>query len=153
MGKGEPYVENSRVPFYVRWPGHVPAGAVDSRIAANIDIAPTIYQAAGIKPGYVVDGHSLLGSWQRPWLLLEYMNPETPVIPPWSSYLAPGNRQYIQWSDGFVEDYNLRTDPAELSASNTPDAAIAAKLNAATPCRGGDSHKRPSWCRLLPCGR
>ena len=135
-GKGEPYIENSRVPFYVRWPGHVPAGAVDSRIAANIDIAPTIYQAAGIKPQYAVDGHSLLGSWRRPWILLEFQNPEIWDIPPWTSYLAPGQRQYIQWSDGFVEDYNLRRDPAEMSARNVPDPTIAAKLGAATTCRG-----------------
>jgi len=137
-GKGEPYIENSRVPFYVRWPGHVPAGVTDSRIAANIDIAPTIYHAAGIKPTYLVDGHSLLGSWRRPWILLEFQNPDVWDVPPWTSYLAPGKRQYIQWSDGFVEDYNLRTDPAELTASNRPDTAIEAKLNAAGTCRGDD---------------
>jgi arylsulfatase A-like enzyme len=135
-GKGEPYIENSRVPYYVRWPGHFAAGAVDSRIAANIDIAPTIYQAAGITPGYTVDGHSLLDNWRRRWLLLEFQAPNNRVIPPWSSYLAPGQRQYIHWSDGFVEDYDLRSDPAEMNASNVPDAAIETKLNAAETCSG-----------------
>ena len=134
-GKGEPYIENSRVPFYVRWPGHFTAGAVDPRIAANIDIAPTIYQATGINPGYTVDGHSLLGNWQRQGLLLEFQA-HNPVIPPWSSYLAPGERQYVHWSDGFVEDYDLRSDPAEMNASNATDPAIEAKLDAATTCRG-----------------
>ena len=136
VGKGEPYIENSRVPFYVRWPGHIAAGATDSRIAANIDIAPTIYQATGIDPAYTVDGRSLLDNWQRQWLLLEFQNPNVFELPPWYSYLAPGDRQYIHWSDGFVEDYNLRSDPAEMIASNVPDAGIEAKLDAAKTCRG-----------------
>ena len=135
-GKGRPYIEDSRVPYYVRWPGHFAAGAIDSRIAANIDIAPTIYQATGINPGYTVDGHSLLDSWQRRWLLLEFQGPNNWAVPPWYSYLAPGERQYIHWSDGFIEDYNLRSDPAEMSASNAPDPAIEAKLDAAKTCRG-----------------
>jgi arylsulfatase A-like enzyme len=135
-GKGEPYIENSRVPYYVRWPGHLAAGATDSRIAANIDIAPTIYQATGITPGYTVDGHSLLDNWQRRWLLLEFQNPNVWDIPPWNSYLVPGVRQYIHWSDDFVEDYDLRSDPAEMNASNVPDPAIETKLAAATSCSG-----------------
>ncbi len=135
-GKGEPYLENSAVPFYVRWPGHFAAGVEDRRIAANIDIAPTIYQAAGIKPGYAVDGHSLLGNYRRSWLLLELMNEGVAQIPAWYSYVAPGKRQYIEWSDGFVEDYNLRTDPAELGARNLVAPTVAAKLHAAETCSG-----------------
>ena len=109
---------------------------MDSRVAANIDIAPTIYQATGINPGYTVDGRSLLDNWQRRWLLLEFQDPDIPQIPPWYSYLAPGDRQYVHWSDGFIEDYNLRSDPAEMNASNAPDPAIEAKLAAAETCRG-----------------
>ena len=109
---------------------------MDSRVAANIDIAPTIYQATGINPGYTVDGRSLLDNWQRKWLLLEFQDPDIPQIPPWYSYLAPGERQYVHWSDGFIEDYNLRSDPAEMNASNAPDPSIEAKLAAAETCRG-----------------
>jgi hypothetical protein len=68
--------------------------------------------------------------------LLEFQAPNNRVIPPWTSYLAPGERQYIHWSDGFVEDYDLRSDPAEMNASNVPDPAIETKLAAATSCRG-----------------
>jgi len=137
-GKGEPYLEHSEVPFYVRWPGHVAASAKDARIAANIDIAPTIYDAAGIKPGYSVDGMSLLRDRQRPWLLLEYLNPDTPAIPRWRAFLAPGKREYIQWEDGFVEDYDLRRDPNQMDARNLADPTIAAKIEAAKNCRGAD---------------
>ena len=136
LGKGKPYLEHSEVPFYVRWPGHFGSGVKDTRIVANIDIAPTIYQAVGVKPRYVVDGHSLLGNWRRSWLLLEFLRPDAPSAPQWHSYVAPGKRQYVEWLDGFVEDYNLRRDPSEMSASNAVDPAIAAKLDAAKTCFG-----------------
>jgi hypothetical protein len=68
--------------------------------------------------------------------LLEFQDPDVPQIPPWDSYLAPGDRQYIHWSDGFVEDYNLSSDPAEMNAGNAPDPSIEAKLAAAETCRG-----------------
>jgi hypothetical protein len=135
-GKGEPYLEHSEVPFFARWPHHFASGVKDARIAANIDIAPTIYDATATRPHYVVDGHSLLSGYRRPWLLLEFQNPDVPQIPPWRSYVVPGKRQYIEWSDGFVEDYNLRRDPAERHARNSVDPALAAKLNAARGCGG-----------------
>jgi hypothetical protein len=135
-GKGEPYLEHSAVPFFVRWPDHFAAGARDERIAANIDIAPTIYDAAQISPHYAVDGRSLLGDRRRSWLLLEFENPDVARIPPWRSYVVPGQRQYIEWSDGFVENYNLRRDPAELRARNDVDPSIAAKIDAAKRCSG-----------------
>ena len=116
-GKGEPYIENSRVPFYVRWPGHFTAGAVDRGSPPTSTSRRPSTKPPGSIPATRVDGHSLLGSWQRQGLLLEFQA-HNPVIPPWSSYLAPGERQYVHWSDGFIEDYDLRSDPAEMNASN-----------------------------------
>ena len=48
------------VPFMVRWPAAVAPGSVSSRIAANIDVLPTILDAAGIPPPPGIDGTSLL---------------------------------------------------------------------------------------------
>ncbi len=40
------------VPCYIRWPGHFPAGGVVDRIAAHIDLAPTLLDACGVSaPG------------------------------------------------------------------------------------------------------
>jgi arylsulfatase A-like enzyme len=134
MFKQWPYLESPHVPLYVTWPGRVPEGTVANRLVANIDIAPTIFEASGVEPGYVVDGRSLLSSPARPWLLLEF--PESgDTSDPWSAFLSP-TRHYIEWSDGFVEDYDLIADPWELEAGNTPDAAIAAALAAARTCAG-----------------
>ena len=38
--KGDAYDASVRVPMYMRWPGHVIAGATDNRLVANIDVAP-----------------------------------------------------------------------------------------------------------------
>jgi arylsulfatase A-like enzyme len=57
----------------VRWPGKVRAGVRDDRLAATVDIAPTIYDAAGVKRANrpELDGRSLLRSWDRNRLVLE----------------------------------------------------------------------------------
>ena len=66
-----PYMEAIRVPLLMRWPGHVPEGLESRKLVANIDLAPTVYDAAGIEPGYTVDGRSLLSRHERPYLLIE----------------------------------------------------------------------------------
>lgn len=57
--------EGARVPAIVRWPAHIPAGAVNDTLSANIDIVPTLVELAGgtLAPNTTVDGHSLLGVW------------------------------------------------------------------------------------------
>ena len=74
VGKFVPYTESIRVPFLVRWPGRLPAGTVDDRLVATVDIAPTVLQAAGIAPdpGDPLDGRSLLDGRRRGRLLAEY---------------------------------------------------------------------------------
>jgi arylsulfatase A-like enzyme len=129
-----PYLESVRTPLFVRWPGHLPKGAVRGRIAANIDLAPTIEQAARVTPSYVQDGRSLLAPSDRSWLLLEGPAPEFGV-PSWNGYVSP-TREYIAWNDGFVEDYDLGTDPWEKRASNAHHPKVKARITAARTCSG-----------------
>jgi arylsulfatase A-like enzyme len=60
--KGSVYDGGIRVPFYIRWPGHFPAGHAVDRIAAHIDLLPTLVDACGLSPpaGVRIDGKSLL---------------------------------------------------------------------------------------------
>lgn len=48
--------------FFARWPGEIPAGKKSDRIAAHIDILPTVLEVAGASPpeGVKIDGISLL---------------------------------------------------------------------------------------------
>jgi len=55
------YDVSVKVPLIISWPGHLPAGAEVERQARTIDIAPTIYQLAGVAPTDRLDGASLVG--------------------------------------------------------------------------------------------
>lgn len=135
MAKRWPYRESVQVPFYMRWPGHVAAGAVDNRLVANIDIAPTIFQATSVAPGYTVDGQSLLGGLARRWLLLEWPAAGYLGMPLWRSYVGT-NSQYIEWGNGWREFYDLRTDPWEMEAINAGIPVLHSKLASAANCAG-----------------
>ncbi len=60
--KGSVYDGGVRVPCYIRWPGQFPPGLVIDRIAAHIDLAPTLLDACGLPSpsGVKLDGRSLL---------------------------------------------------------------------------------------------
>jgi len=120
--KTTPYTPAIKVPFFVRWPGHVPQGVADPRIVANIDIVPTIMQAAGITPDpeYPLDGRSLLDGTTRDRLLLELTGGNNQIdAPTWASTLTPAY-QYVEYYDDlsgavtFREYYDMVNDPFQL---------------------------------------
>ncbi|RMG57758.1 MAG: hypothetical protein D6722_24445 [Bacteroidetes bacterium] len=46
-GKGWLYEGGIRVPLLMRWPGHLPAGAVSEAMVTSMDFTPTLLQATG----------------------------------------------------------------------------------------------------------
>lgn len=60
--KGTVYEGGIRVPFYIRWPGHFPAGRVVDRLAAHIDVFPTLLEACqvDVPRDLELDGKSLM---------------------------------------------------------------------------------------------
>jgi arylsulfatase A-like enzyme len=96
--KGSVYDGGIRVPCYVRWPGHFPAGHVVDRIAAHIDLFPTLLDACGLPaPSDVkLDGRSLL-------LLLRGL----------SAVAWPDRTLYFQWHRGD------RPEPGRAFAART----------------------------------
>ena len=101
------YEDSVRIPMYVRWPGQVAAGAVDQRIVANIDIAPTVYEAAGIIPTYSPDGRSMLSTAARDHILTEFRGSN-----PWKALWHP-QWMYAEYDNGFKE-YYAPDDPWQL---------------------------------------
>lgn len=63
--KGSVYEGGIRVPFYVRWLNRIEAGRSVDRIAAHIDVLPTLLEIAGlsIPDGLKIDGKSLWPLW------------------------------------------------------------------------------------------
>jgi arylsulfatase A-like enzyme len=60
--KGTVYEGGIRVPCYIRWPGRFSAGRLVDRLAAHIDLFPTVLEACGVPMprGLGIDGKSLL---------------------------------------------------------------------------------------------
>ena len=149
--KGFAYDESVRVPMYVRWPGHVVPGAVDSRLVANIDVAPTIVDAVGGLPvSAPMDGRSVIDPAQnRSHLLQEHasINGE----PSWAAIQTQTSHYIETYSpDGqtirFREYYDLTADPFEMNnllgdgnAANDPNtASLSAQLAQDRGCTGAN---------------
>lgn len=138
--KQVPYEESVAIPMWLRWPDNVPESS-DERIAANIDVAPTIAAAAGITMD--TDGRDLLdSSWARDRLLLEYFGDDNaPSIPLWSSTWTPDG-QYIEYysASGNVIDreyYDLIADPWQLrNVGSPPDTTWRTRLTTDRQCSG-----------------
>lgn len=131
--KGTVFEGGIRSPLLARWPARLPAGddTVD-RIAAHIDIAPTLLAAAGVEPppGLHLDGRSLLGllagegdtaAWPDRTLYFQFHRGDEPTA--LRSFAAVGQRHKLvhpsprgegDW-DGelHLELYDLEADPAE----------------------------------------
>ncbi len=152
MEKSLPYTQSVKVPFYARWPGHISENERDTRLVANIDIAPTVLQAAGLNPDdeYPMDGRSLLSDYSRDRMLNEYFERVVKRSPHWAS-LRNGNYSYTEYyADGtraqviFREYYDLRADPYQLnnllgddSTANDPNVSLlSAQLLADRACKG-----------------
>lgn len=114
-----PYPMSQEIPLHMRWPaGGVPGGEVDDRIVANIDILPTVLEAAGLEDSleHEVDGRSLLGFQRRNRLLLEHFADSKRQVPTWAS-LITDREQYTEYYqiDGatrsFREYYDVVSDP------------------------------------------
>lgn len=58
--KSSPHELAVRTPIMVRWPGHVTPEMNDTLLASNIDLAPTVLRACGLKPAKGMSGINLL---------------------------------------------------------------------------------------------
>jgi arylsulfatase A-like enzyme len=139
-GKRAPYLQSIQIPLFARWDGHIPAGVVDNRLVANIDIAPTALDAAGITPATRMDGRSLLSGYRRDRMLTEYWLDGPSPVPDWASLLTSGGH-YVEYynSNGtvsFREYYDRKADPWELSNLRTPPSGWASQLHADRICKG-----------------
>jgi N-acetylglucosamine-6-sulfatase len=127
-----PYQESIRVPMVIRYDPLTASAGTSGVIVANIDIAPTFADIAGIGSTYrgvgSVDGLSLVplldGSVARlrSNLLLEHLDYPTQFHVPAYCGIRTATRLYVRYSGGFEELYRLGPDPYELRnlASNRP---------------------------------
>ena len=147
--KRYPYPASVEIPLLMRWPGRVSPGTTDRRLVANIDVAPTILEAAMTEPDeeYPIDGRSLLGDHSRDRLLLELRSDLS--VPTWASTITPGYQYTEYYNDAgskrrFREYYNLRSDPWQLHnlfgdkkrSNNPPVSVLQRRLTQDRRCVG-----------------
>ena len=149
-----PYTKSVQVPFVIRWPGHVPAGAIDARLVTHIDVLPTILAAAGVTQNQVsLDGKDILSGYNRQQAFTEYYydTGNGNNIPTWAA-IQTDQYMYVEYyglsnaTTGvtFREYYSMVNDPYQLQnllgdniAANDPDVAtLSAQLAAAKSCAG-----------------
>jgi arylsulfatase A-like enzyme len=148
-GKIVPYTPSIEVPMMMRWPGHVPSAKNDHQLAANIDIAPTVMEAAHLTPDHPMDGRSLLHPLHRKSILNEYSFMAKYNVPTWAS-IRTDAYQYIEDYNPagtkvrFREYYDLNRDPWQLTnlladgnPANDPNVrALSRRLAQERTCAG-----------------
>ena len=121
IDKRTAYEESMRVPMVMQCPDLFRGGTVVQQVVANIDIAPTILEAAGLRAPDYMDGKSFLTlaeGKQEPWrdfLLYEYYwewpFPHTPT-----TFALRGDQyKYIHYYGlwDINELYDIKADPLE----------------------------------------
>jgi arylsulfatase A-like enzyme len=143
-----PYTRSIRIPLLMRWPGEVEAGAIDHRFATNLDIAPTVLEAAGLPADRGMDGRSLLGHWNRDRLLIEFF--EAQGRPSWASTVTRSYQytEYYEDTDAVVfrEYYDMERDPWQLDNLLAGDEANRVDIP-----RLSDRLARDRECRAAAC--
>ncbi len=116
------YEESMRVPMLARCPDFIAAGTNVEAMVQNIDIAPTVLDAAGVKTPTDMDGTSMLGllqGRQKKWrdaIFYEYYwernFPQTPTV----HAIRTDRYKYMHYHGIWDTDelYDLRNDPAEM---------------------------------------
>ena len=152
IGKERPYEPSTRVPLVMRGPG-IAAGLHLRQPVANIDLAPTIVDAAEARAGLVMDGRSLWPLFADPGIFWgRYLLHEGPLNEEAASKfsaLRTSRWLYTRHYSGADELYDLDLDPHQLTnVRGTPEAVTLRKsfrdrLLAFESCAG-------ATCRLTP---
>ena len=148
------YEESIRVPLVMRGPG-IPRNWADPRPVANIDVVPTIVDAAGATAERTLDGRSLLdleddrGVWLGRDILIENGNGANNV-PAYRALRTNGFLYAEHRTTGEYELYDLKRDPYQLRSvdGQARYAAIerdmAQRLRLLKNCAGRGCQKRPA---------
>lgn len=127
--KGSVYEGGVRSPLLARWPGRLEAGRVVERVAAHVDLLPTLAEACGASTdGLDLDGRSilpLLEGRETPWpdraIVIQAHRGDAPV--PYHNAMLRTDRWKLVNPSGFGRElasvepawelYDMRADPLE----------------------------------------
>jgi len=122
IDKRNAYEESMRIPLLASFPGAIASGTVIEQMVANIDIAPTVLDIAGVSSDHEMHGMSMLPLAQqkvvprwRTELLYEYFWEWTFPQTPTTYALRQDRYKLIQYHGVWDTDelYDLVSDPGE----------------------------------------
>ena len=159
-GKVLVYEPSIRVPLILRGPG-VPEDRRRGQLVTNADLAPTILDAAGARPGRTQDGRSLYGllgdptrEWGRDLLVAGGGVPGRGEFDALRTY----RYVYAKYSTGESELYDLDRDPDQLQSRHADPAyavvrgRLARRLATLKTCVGAGCRAKPQVrLRLRGC--
>lgn len=112
------YEECIRVPMVARTPWRQGGDVQD--LVSNVDLAATIVDLAGVRPGLAQDGMSLTGilrgdgaSLDRDGVFIDWNSTDSEV-PPWVG-VRTHDAVYVKQQDGLEELYDLAGDPQQMN--------------------------------------
>ena len=115
------YETSMRVPMLVQCPALIKGGTVLDQMVANIDVAPTVMEAMGLKTPPHMDGTSFLPlargesiPWREHFLYVYYWEKNFPQTPTMFALRTPTHK-YITYYGLWDADelYDLEADPGE----------------------------------------
>jgi len=135
-GKAFLFEGGLRVPFIVKWPGHVQSGTINSTITINTDIYPTVLDAAGLpqQPDQHLDGISMTDTFSGKTLPFDrtfyWAYPYDHSLGHKASIaIRKGSYKLIHWlENGDTELYNVETDLSESSDLSKQQPELASEL-------------------------
>lgn len=146
--KGDVYEGGIRSPFLAHWPARLTGGDTSDRIAAHIDVLPTILEATGVTlPAEAgIDGRSLLPllegqavAWPDRTIVIQSHRGNEPVryhhfaarSQRWKLVHATGFDREKLWGPLAFELYDMRDDPLETTDVAAKHPHIVARLKSA----------------------
>ena len=121
MNKRIAYEESLRVPLLMRYPRRIAPGSTRGQFALNLDIAPTLYDLAGVTPPVPIHGQSLWpvvddadAEFRKEFLAEYFLEKVSPLHETWQT-VRTERYKYIHYPDlqGMDELYDLQEDPKE----------------------------------------
>ena len=144
VGNGTAYDPDIRVPLVIAGAGQ--KLGPDTRLAAGLDLAPTIAALAGTDLPAQADGASLLTAPATPRDALLIEHEAAGLLPVYNAIRTADGWLYVEWDDGTLELYNVRADAKEeTNLAVDPDvqtkygermARLASELHDLMTCAG-----------------
>ncbi|MBF0246190.1 MAG: sulfatase-like hydrolase/transferase [Planctomycetes bacterium] len=143
------YEDMVRIPFIVRWPGHVPQEKTSSALQSLVDLAPSFLSACGIAVPRGMSGVDQTAVWRgeaeeaRDHVLVENHH-EHPTIH-LKTYIDSRYKLTVYFNQTYGELYDLQEDPRELHNLWDDPKCLQLKSDLLLRYAWAELGKEPMW--------